>query len=191
MNRSDLPLWDYPHPASFFSAGPQNTGMYALYPHSSHVSSENFSTVELLFVHIHPCPSLPVQSDGKHKEVHDQGADGASNGDRPHPGQDDVSEKLPVHVLFGPDTPHRHHRADLTVGGADRDPHIGRQKNSQSRTNLNAEPTKNKTQLCYHSLKLTHSILFIVNQLLFESEKILWGLRQPHHCEYFLPEIGH
>lgn len=105
------------------------------------MSSENFSTVELLFVHIHPCPSLPVQSDGKHKEVHDQGADGASNGDRPHPGQDDVSEKLPVHVLFGPDTPHRHHRADLTVGGADRDPHIGRQKNSQSRTNLNAEPT--------------------------------------------------
>lgn len=131
-------------------------------PSVPHTSSENFSTLELLFVHIYPCPSLPVRSDGEHEEVHGQGTDGTSNGDRPHPGKDDVPEKLPVHVLFGPDTPHRHHRANLTVGGANRDPHVGRQKNSQSRTNLNAEPTENKTQLCYNQLKLTQSIVFIV-----------------------------
>lgn len=129
-------------------------------PSVPHTSSENFSTLELLFVHIYPCPSLPVRSDGEHEEVHGQGTNGASNGDRPHPGKDDVPEELPVHVLFGPDTPHRHHRANLTVGGANRDPHVGCQKNSQSRTNLNAEPTENRTQLCYYQTEAypEHSI---------------------------------
>lgn len=158
MNRSDLPLCEITliqRVPFLLDPKTQECTHYTLSP-----SSENFSTLELLFVHIYPCPSLPVRSDGEHEEVHGQGTDGASNGDRPHPGKDDVPEKLPVHVLFGPDTPHRHHRANLTVGGANRDPHVGCQKNSQSRTNLNAEPTENRTQLCYYQTEAypEHSI---------------------------------
>lgn len=74
-----------------------------------------------------------------HEDLHDGGRDTPRDGQRNEPGEDDVAEDGPVHILPRPEPAHEHDGTHLTVRGADRQSNVGRYEHGQGRSDLDTE----------------------------------------------------